>query len=571
MFILHHHSDVLNSDRQKFTRAIIGPRIHNAYKGILAQNFHRQPKKKSSTHNTMNPIDFAEGKIDSSKPRPLNICITFSDGFSIKRWECELKGGHYIKVKEIILHNFSYQSDLLELDREEGYVYSVSVLENVLELMRKKVPAVNGKVGCLLEAQLTENRRQSGFFSSLSGNVITCALLDGSTIEWPLNKIKSLTCHKPLYSEYRFDFETADQPDKQKLCMLIYFNGKIKKYFGGYALFSFKQPGVGSGTSGLKIKLLNMKNTPLVASTEILACYESEVDEVMVSPPQSSAKTVVAKLASNEKSTPNAWQSLPKVDVNVEKKKVATPSNEIMNKKVVPMLISPLLNESSERTGEKMKQVLVKNKSRAPSCSGEVASVPNLLIEYDVVFKVKELLGTVIDESLTSVSAKKFTRDELKCYLTNSQHYPSRIKEKIKDCYGTLVRAVQGIALTVDGFQPKDIPSICDYLSYFGIVDNHVITRFRNERNYVEHEELGDESIGENAVKTLCMIHRSLLEYLKLFLLNPNTKGGAIARFNEQFVAIKESHIDLNKRLEEAIGQVKSVIAMSEALNSVVQ
>ena len=36
-------------------------------------------------------------------------------------------------------------------------------------------------------------------------------------------------------------------------------------------------------------------------------------------------------------------------------------------------------------------------------------------------------------------------------------------------------------------------------------------------------------------------------------------------------MAIKESHIDLNKRLEEAIEQVKTVIAMSVALNSVVQ
>jgi len=77
---------------------------------------------------------------------------------------------------------------------------------------------------------------------------------------------------------------------------------------------------------------------------------------------------------------------------------------------------------------------------------------------------------------------------------------------------------------------------------------------------------LGDESIGEKAVKSLCVIHRSLVEYLKSFLLNPNTKGGAIARFNEQFVAIKESHNDLNKRLKEAIEQVKTVIAMKKVV-----
>ena len=301
----------------------------------------------------MNPIDFAEGKIDSSKTKPLNICITFSDGLSIKRCECEFKDGRYIKVKETILHIFSNQPDILELVKEEEHVYSISVLENVLELMKKKLPSVNGKVGCLLEAHLTKNRCQSGFFSTLDHDVVTCVLLDGSIIEWPLNKIKSLMCHKPLYSEYRFDFESAEKPEQQKLYMLIYCNGQLKKYLGGYTLFSFKQPEVASGTSGLKIKLMNMKNAPLVASTEILACYEME-DKAMESPPQSSAKIVVAKLASNEKSNPNAQ---PKIDVKVGNKAVAAPSNDII--KAVP---------PSERTGEK--QVLVKRKSRAPSRSG---------------------------------------------------------------------------------------------------------------------------------------------------------------------------------------------------------
>ena len=63
------------------------------------------------------------------------------------------------------------------------------------------------------------------------------------------------------------------------------------------------------------------------------------------------ANVVVAKLASNEKSIPNARSSVPKVKVD---KTIATPSNEIMNKKVVTMLIS----SPSESTGEK--QVLEK-------------------------------------------------------------------------------------------------------------------------------------------------------------------------------------------------------------------
>ena len=495
----------------------------------------------------MNPIDFAQHKLDTTKAKPLKISITCSDGKGVVRWDCELKAGSYVKTKETNLLNFQ---DYPHVREPEGHVYAVTVLEDILDLMKSKSVHGNGKLGCFVEAQLIGNIRECGFLSGFNqeGIVINTNLGSGSAKEWNFRKIRTLTCHKPLFSCYRFDIEAFDSEHVELVTMLVHLNGNIIKYKGKFAVYSFKVPGSSEVVrTGLKIKLLDMKDAPLISACEILFIdeyYEEESDE---DSDEEHPQTVFA--------TPQPSSSTVKLSKKPEPKKDVKSSNNVIEQK-------PLLNVSTEKKEHLEKKPYVNSGDKK-------ASVPNLITLYDIEHKLSQLFRTVVNDNLESVEAKPFDQEDLVYFIQHKMHFPSMVKSKIKDCYAALLRVVQDVALTFDGYQPKDIPETCDYLLSFGFVNGDIIQQFRNERNYVEHDEIMDVSIGSDAVKTLCRIHHRIVCNLRDYLLDASTRGGVITRFSEKFVPIKQSLEDLNKRQEEAIAVVKHVLEMSSFLNKV--